>query len=737
MSGAGVPPPSGGAVRRWRRPAAAAATAAATVAGVVGVVADAAVVAAASAGRRPARSPQQGRRGRPDRPQQARSAQQQPGQQQRASSGRNSRGAAAATSGRVRQQQRRDDRDRGAAPRRSRSRAATIAQSTIARTRAATIAIARGRRRDDRAATQREQPARPFASTRTEPPPASTVERPALAAPPPSLAPLAHPSADIDAGWGADLDDRRDETPTPRAPPPSKPRSQRTPTPPPRRASRAIPTARTSSPATKRPSRPARIANVAGVKFRDAGTIYEFDAGDASYLRGERVVVESDRGPLVGTVAVGSRRLPVLDPLRRILRRATAVDESAKDKNAAKEREAYLFCKQRIRERNLPMKLVRVEYPLAGGKVLFYFASEERIDFRDLVKDLALAACTRASRCARSARATKPRWSAASARAAASCAARRGCRRSCRSRSRWPRIRASCSTRRRCRASAGASSAASSTSTISTRRCARACPRWASASTRPAGTGKVVELDVLRSRVRVWFDEGGSEIFPPDVLEVLHPAAAAGPRRQAAGGSARRRNLIRERPCASTSPRRSTTSPTCRTSGTPTPPSCATRSRATTACAADGRAFLTGTDEHGQKIARIAEAAKVTPRHYADKFADAYRATWKALEISNDDFIRTTDADHEATVQELWRAMEKNGTIYEGEYEGWYCVACERFYTEKELLPGQHLPRPQDQGRAASKRSRSTSSSRSSRSRSSSSTRSIPSSSSRRTAATR
>ncbi len=77
--------------------------------------------------------------------------------------------------------------------------------------------------------------------------------------------------------------------------------------------------------------------------------------------------------------------------------------------------------------------------------------------------------------------------------------------------------------------------------------------------------------------------------------------------------------------------------------------------------------FLTGTDEHGQKIARQAEAAGVPPRAFADKFADAYRATWKALEVSNDDFIRTTDADHEATVQELWRAREKNGTIYEGE----------------------------------------------------------------------
>src|SRR5262245_31394141 len=98
--------------------------------------------------------------------------------------------------------------------------------------------------------------------------------------------------------------------------------------------------------------------------------------------------------------------------------------------------------------------------------------------------------------------------------------------------------------------------------------------------------------------------------------------------------------------------------------------------------------FLTGTDDHGQKIARLADAAGVSPRHYADKFADAYRSTWKALEISNDDFIRTTDQDHERTVQDLWRAMMANGYIYEGDYEGWYCVACEQFYTEKELAPG-------------------------------------------------
>lgn len=102
--------------------------------------------------------------------------------------------------------------------------------------------------------------------------------------------------------------------------------------------------------------------------------------------------------------------------------------------------------------------------------------------------------------------------------------------------------------------------------------------------------------------------------------------------------------------------------------------------------------FLTGTDEHGQKIARQAEAAGLSPRAYADKFADAYRATWKALEITNTDFIRTTDADHEARVQEIWRKLEQSGDIYLGTYEGWYCVACEQFYTEKELLADKLCP---------------------------------------------
>ena len=99
--------------------------------------------------------------------------------------------------------------------------------------------------------------------------------------------------------------------------------------------------------------------------------------------------------------------------------------------------------------------------------------------------------------------------------------------------------------------------------------------------------------------------------------------------------------------------------------------------------------FLTGTDEHGQKISRIAEERGKTPKAYSDEIAGAYKLAWQQLGISYDDFIRTTDADHEAEVQALWRTLEARGDIYLAEYEGPYCVACEQFYTDKELVEGK------------------------------------------------
>jgi len=106
-------------------------------------------------------------------------------------------------------------------------------------------------------------------------------------------------------------------------------------------------------------------------------------------VRGDRVLVDTDRGQVIATIAVATRRMSVGDPLRRVVRLANDADTRARDRLVDKEREAYLFCKLRAKEQHLPIKVVRCEYPLSpGGRVLFYFASEERIDFRDLVRDL-------------------------------------------------------------------------------------------------------------------------------------------------------------------------------------------------------------------------------------------------------------------------------------------------------------------------------------------------------------
>lgn len=98
--------------------------------------------------------------------------------------------------------------------------------------------------------------------------------------------------------------------------------------------------------------------------------------------------------------------------------------------------------------------------------------------------------------------------------------------------------------------------------------------------------------------------------------------------------------------------------------------------------------FLTGTDEHGLKIQRAAEALGRTPQSHVDLLADEFRRLWPKLNIEPDDFIRTTEARHVKRVQDLWRQVVANGDIYLGHYEGWYCVSDEAFYTEKELIDG-------------------------------------------------
>ena len=98
--------------------------------------------------------------------------------------------------------------------------------------------------------------------------------------------------------------------------------------------------------------------------------------------------------------------------------------------------------------------------------------------------------------------------------------------------------------------------------------------------------------------------------------------------------------------------------------------------------------FLTGMDEHGQKIQEKAEEAGKHPQEYVDEIAEAAKELWEIMDISYDDFIRTTEERHTKSVEKIFKKFLDNGDIYKGEYEGWYCMPCESYFTETQLVDG-------------------------------------------------
>ncbi len=107
--------------------------------------------------------------------------------------------------------------------------------------------------------------------------------------------------------------------------------------------------------------------------------------------------------------------------------------------------------------------------------------------------------------------------------------------------------------------------------------------------------------------------------------------------------------------------------------------------------------FLTGTDEHGQKVAESAAKANLTPKAFCDSIAPRFEEAWKNLNISNDFFIRTTDSRHEKVVQDFLQKIYDKGDVYKAKYEGWYCIGCEKFLTESELVDGHCGLHPPEQ----------------------------------------
>ncbi len=137
---------------------------------------------------------------------------------------------------------------------------------------------------------------------------------------------------------------------------------------------------------------------VVGVRFRKAGKVYYFDPLEFDIKQGSNVIVETARGVEFGYVVMGIRDLPeekITQPLKPVLRPATEEDVKTQAENAAREKEAFKVCLEKIRKHNLEMKLIDSEYTFDNNKLLFYFTADGRVDFRELVKDLASVFKTR------------------------------------------------------------------------------------------------------------------------------------------------------------------------------------------------------------------------------------------------------------------------------------------------------------------------------------------------------
>lgn len=140
------------------------------------------------------------------------------------------------------------------------------------------------------------------------------------------------------------------------------------------------------------------MIKVVGVRFRTAGKIYYFDPKNYKIAVGDHVIVETARGVEYGTVMIAPKELPpekVIQPLKPVLRVATPEDEKIEEKNHQKEKEAFKICIEKIQKHKMEMKLVDAEYTFDNNKLLFYFTADGRIDFRELVKDLASVFRTR------------------------------------------------------------------------------------------------------------------------------------------------------------------------------------------------------------------------------------------------------------------------------------------------------------------------------------------------------
>lgn len=134
------------------------------------------------------------------------------------------------------------------------------------------------------------------------------------------------------------------------------------------------------------------MTEIIGVRFKKVGKTYYFDPGEEVFQKGDHVIVETARGVEFGEVAIPNQEVPekkVVSPLKRVIRRASEADQRHLEENQRKQKDAFRICEEKIARHKLQMKLIDVEYTFDNNKILFYFTADGRVDFRELVKDLA------------------------------------------------------------------------------------------------------------------------------------------------------------------------------------------------------------------------------------------------------------------------------------------------------------------------------------------------------------
>jgi cell fate regulator YaaT (PSP1 superfamily) len=273
------------------------------------------------------------------------------------------------------------------------------------------------------------------------------------------------------------------------------------------------------------PPPPGIVTNVAGVKLVASGKIYDADAGDATYRVGERVLVEHDRGSIVATVAIASSRQLVTEPIRKIIRRAEARDVPPDQEKQSED--ALKFAKERARARKMPIKVYRVDVQPSGGRAVCYFSSEDRIDFRELVRDL-----TNQLRLRVEMRQTGVRDEAKMVGGIGSCGRELCCT------TFLPRfepvsikmakdqglvlnptkVTGQCGRLKCCLVYEEAAYAEAR----------KGLPKLGKRVSTPAGEGRVAEVDVLRRRIRVSFQPGEFLTFPAESVTAMAPLPPPG-----------------------------------------------------------------------------------------------------------------------------------------------------------------------------------------------------------------